>query len=266
MSLLKTSIASKQMYENSIHSASDINHITMPAKQTRSNTSVVTSLLIPPMDASKVKEALGHCMSHARKHISDLLKTKPLDTPFQHEGLRGLMLHHPRRKIKDFLYFAKRSTPPYFKPCLTVTMQDRTVVTVSWINCLKSLYEKNDPTTNKKKWVVQAFREAISLSPKMIEARDKFGVGKCSECNKSAKLHIDHDVTPFAKLLDDFLDSKGLQLTKVTVNFTTKPHTLMSTSLAAQWQKYHDDNATLKGLCRSCNCSKGSGGYRHKVK
>jgi len=218
------------------------------------------------MDATRrLHETFGKCLSHARKHVSGLLKKKALDAPFQHEELRELMLHHPRRKIKDFLYFAKRAVPPYNKPCLTVTMPDRAVITVSWINCLKNLYGKNDPAKNKKQWVVQAFREAISTSPKMVEAREKFGIGKCQCCEKVAKLHIDHDGKPFAMLLDEFLEAKGLSLTKVTVNFTAKPYTLMSKKLAAEWIVYHDAEAKLEGLCRTCNSSKGSGGYRHKV-
>jgi peptidoglycan biosynthesis protein MviN/MurJ (putative lipid II flippase) len=32
------------------------------------------------------------------------------------------------------------------------------------------------------------------------------------------------------------------------------------------WRKFHDEHAVLKGVCHTCNCSKGSGGYRHGKK
>jgi hypothetical protein len=38
---------------------------------------------------------------------------------------------------------------------------------------------------------------------------------------------------------------------------------LQSRALRKAWQEYHDKEAVLKGVCHSCNCSKGSGGYRH---
>lgn len=219
----------------------------------------------PPMNPEALKKALGTCLTRARKHVSELLKKKAMDIPFQDENLRELLLHHPRKKIKDFRYFARRSMPPYFRPCLTVSLPDKTFATVSWTHCLQNLYGKNDPERNKRQRAVHAFREAIAESPRMAEAREKFGVGKCSGCGKRTKLHIDHDETPFAQLLDNFLESKGLKLNKVTIDFRTKPYSLMSKRLTADWIAYHDKHATLQGLCKICNSSKGSGGYRHKV-
>jgi hypothetical protein len=214
---------------------------------------------------TQLKNAFGSCFSRARIFVSELLKAKATDVPFQHPELRDLMLFHPGRKVKDFAYFSKKTMPPYNKPCLTVTMPDRKVVVVSWVHCLKKLYGKNNPERNKKIRAVQAFREEISTSPKMLEARDKFGQGQCQECKMKAKLDIDHDVKPFAMLLDEFLEKKSLCLTKISLDFRSRPLTLMSRKLALQWVEYHDENATLVGLCRTCNCSKGSGGYKHKI-
>ena len=50
---------------------------------------------------------------------------------------------------------------------------------------------------------------------------------------------------------------------KYLANFDVKPGINVS---ATGWRKFHDENAELKGVCHSCNCSKGSGGYRHKKK
>jgi hypothetical protein len=216
------------------------------------------------MDA-RLKDVFGSCFSRARVYVSEFLKSKASDVPFQHPELRELMLYHPGRKVKDFVYFSKKAMPPYNKACLTVMMPDRHVHVVSWVHCLQKLYGKSNPERNRKARALQAFREEISLSPKMVEARDKYGQGQCQVCKKKAKLDIDHDVKPFAMLLDEFLEEKSLSLTKVTLDFRSRPLTLMSRKLASQWVDYHDENATLIGLCKACNCSKGSGGYRHKI-
>lgn len=99
----------------------------------------------------------------------------------------------------------------------------------------------------------------------MLEARLRYSRGPCPGCNKKVKLHIDHDETPFAQILDEFLKSKKLNLLRVSINYTAKPFTLLSRTLAAEWQAWHDEEATLTGLCKSCNSAKGSGGYRHKL-
>lgn len=217
------------------------------------------------MDTATLKAALGTCMTRARKEVSELLGKKALNVPFQDDRIKALLQFHPRRKIKSFAYMSMRKMPPYNKPCLTVTMADRSVETVSWIQCVQALYGKANPERAKKQRVLQAFRDEIACSPRMLEARNAFSTpAKCKDCGKMKKLHIDHDVKPFAMILDEFLESKKLQLLKVTLNYTAKPYVLMSRKLADEWESYHDDNATLIGLCKECNSAKGSGGYRHK--
>lgn len=216
------------------------------------------------MEPEKLRETLGACLTHARKYMATFLKKKAVGVPFQDTTLAQLLLQNPGRKFKGFLYFARKTMPPYFRPCLTVTMPDLTVHIVPWATCLQHLYGHHKPEQVKKLRAIRAFREEISTSPKMQEARRKFNVGKCEGCFKKTKLHIDHDVVPFAQLLDEFLESKKLELCKVSIDFRARPYKLMSRKLAADWVRYHDDNATLQGLCKSCNCVKGSGGYRHK--
>lgn len=216
------------------------------------------------MDPSKLKDCFGRCFTHARTFVSEFLKSKSLDIPFQHEELRELMVYHPGRRVKDFVYFSKRCMPPYNKPCLTVLMPDKQTQVVSWVHCLQKLYGKSNPERNKKLRALHAFREEIACSPKMMEAREKYASGSCEVCKKKAKLDIDHSVKPFAQILDEFLEAKKLSLTKVSLDFRSRPYSLMSRKLASHWVQYHDDNATLAGLCKACNCSKGSGGYRHK--
>lgn len=204
----------------------------------------------------------GPCFTHARKKMSLFIKSKKIDIPFQDEILKKLMNFHPGKKYKTFLYFSVKKVSPYFKPCLTLTLPCKTVVVVSWIKCLRKIYDLNDPVQNKRLRILSAFRSAILFTPKMVEARDNLST--CAECKRKSNLHVDHDVKPFAQILDEFLEYKKMKLNKITLNFQTRPYTLLSSRLSQEWMSYHDENACLIGLCASCNSSKGSGGYRYK--
>ena len=153
--------------------------------------------------------------------------------------------------------------PPYNRPCLTLVRESE-VVTVSWVQCLRNLYDLHDPGKCRRQRVIQAFRLEAFDTPSMTEARAKYQTGKCAGCDKRCKLHIDHDGKPFAQILDEFVEHKKLKLDKISVNYTAKPYMLLSRTLAAQWRVWHDEHAELLGLCRKCNSAKGSGGYRHK--
>lgn len=216
------------------------------------------------MDATALRAKLGHCMAQANRTIAAALKKHALEQPFQDEDLRALMEYHPRKKMKDFAYFARRKVPPFNTVSLTVAYPGHAPVPVSWVKCLQKLYGRHDPERSKRQRAVQAFREEASSSPKMCSARERFNVGACAGCQKRTKLSIDHDEKPFALILDEFLASKRLKLPSVTLNYLAKPFTLASARLADEWRQWHDEHATLIGLCKTCNSAKGSGGYRHK--
>jgi len=194
--------------------------------------------------------------------MSALIKSKKFDIPFESELLKSLILFHPGKKYKEIAYFSVKRVSPYYTPCLTLTTPSKTVVVISWIKCLRKVYDLNDPAQNRRLRVLSAFRTAILTSPKMIEAREN--LIKCSECKSKSHLHVDHDVKPFAQILDEFLEMKKLKLNKINLNFQSRPYTLLSVKLAKEWMAFHDDNATLISLCATCNSSKGSGGYRYR--
>jgi len=216
------------------------------------------------MEPLALRNKLGHCKTRAMAYIAKFLKTKKLNEPFQSDLLKALMMHSPKKPTTKILSFSRRPMPPYNTPCLTILTKSYEVVTVSWRQCVEKLYGTYNPERNKKLRILQAFREDVAFSPKMMHAKGCFHLGKCSGCDKLGHLHIDHDVKPFAQILDEFLQHKRIKLLNVKVNYQSKPLTLQSPSLSQAWVEWHDHHATLIGLCKSCNCSKGSSGYKHK--
>jgi hypothetical protein len=216
------------------------------------------------IDSLTLKSKLGHCKTHAQKFISNLLKTKKLNVSFQSETLKALLVHNPKQKINEIRSFSKRLMPPYNTPCLTVLTKSNDVITVSWKKCIEKLYGCYNVERNKKQRILQAFREEISTSPKMMQAKGFYNIGACKGCGKIEKLQIDHDVKPFSQILDEFLNQKKLKLLSVKINFESKPYTLYNSTLSREWIQYHDTHSTLVGLCKVCNIAKGSSGYKHK--
>lgn len=211
----------------------------------------------------ELKRQLGSCMTQAQRTVKKILKDIKTNQNFQNDELRALMGFHPHRKIVKFDHFCKTFVPPFFRPSLAVVTNGE-VKPVSWNKCLRNLYGKHDPKQVKRDRIIQAFREEICQSPCMVQAREKFSTGKCAGCSKKTKLHIDHDVLPFAQIMDEFLESKKLDMMTITLNYKEKPFVFKSRKLATEWVAWHDEHATLLGLCKICNSSKGSSGYRRK--
>ena len=61
----------------------------------------------------------------------------------------------------------------------------------------------------------------------------------------------------------EFLESQGETLTSLKVRFSRGTFKLSTRAMSKAWRSFHDDEATLEGLCVKCNCSLGSRGYRH---
>jgi hypothetical protein len=77
---------------------------------------------------------------------------------------------------------------------------------------------------------------------------------------------VDHCGKPFAKIVDEFLESQGETLASIKVRFSRGTFKLSTRAMSKARRSFHDDEATLEGLCAKCNCSLGSRGYRHAKK
>ena len=212
-----------------------------------------------------LRDQLGPNLTQAHKFVSEFLKTRKLNEPFQDELLQNLVGYSPgkRWKPENLSAFIRAKRPPYNRPCLFAVVGGRTL-DVSWVKCLRNLYEKHDKSKAKRQRAISAFRSEAERCQGMQQAHEKYDVGCCDACGKACKLAVDHDGKPFAQIVDEFLDHKGATLDSIALAWTGLSHEFRCRQLAAQWHKWHDEHAKLIGLCQSCNSSKGSGGYRHK--
>jgi 5-methylcytosine-specific restriction endonuclease McrA len=148
------------------------------------------------------------------------------------------------------------------------------VADVSWLKAVRNLYGRHDKAADCGRKAIAAFRNEAHYTPKMRAARAAYTVGTCAECRQRRKLAIDHTGKPFAQILDEFIraqraaDPLGTlaqvsSMGAIPLAWSNGAHVLADRILSQRWRDWHEANAQLVGVCRRCNSSKGSGGYRY---
>ena len=216
------------------------------------------------MERAELVAWLGKSKTAARRTVSEHLKTKPIDTRFSDKWMEALVQYHPSRSFPVAnVAFAICSRPPYFTRSLFVEARTGGLVDCSWVKCISNLFGDYDTDKQIRVRVLSALRNEAFNSTAMQEARDTLG-NTCFGCQKTCKrLVVDHSGKPFAKIVDEFLESNSETLTSLKVRFSKGSYKLSTRAMSKAWRSFHDDEATLRGLCVKCNCSLGSGGYRH---
>jgi hypothetical protein len=217
------------------------------------------------MEKEELVAWLGKTKTAAHRTVAAHLKTFPSDMRFTDKGLNSLIQFHPNKKFPNAVTFVLATTPPYHTKALFVEARTGGLIDCSWIKCIANLYGKFDSDKNKRTKGVNALRNEAYQSAGMQAAHELYANGgKCAVCEQDhKKLDVDHDGKPFAQIADEFLAANSLTLTTLKVKYCDHAFRLQGRKLRKEWQAYHDAQAVLKGVCHSCNCSKGSGGYRH---
>jgi len=204
---------------------------------------------------------LGKTKTAARRTVSAYLKTMPLDVRVHDPKLLGLCQFHPTRKFPPSdVAFVLSACPPYYTKALYVEARSGGLVDFSWIKCIENLYGKYTKAKDARANTLSALRNEAFQSGAIQAARKGLGT-VCARCGTGCrKLVVDHDVKPFVQILDEFLERNGIALADLKVRGSKDGFRLRS--MGRQWRAFHDENATLVGLCPRCNGSLNSRGYR----
>jgi hypothetical protein len=217
------------------------------------------------VDRAALVAFLGKSKTAARRTISALLKTLPIDTRFSDKWLQALVQYHPSRSFPaSQVVFALCARAPFFTLSLFVEARTGGLVDCSWVKCVANLYGKYDKGKEAKQKALAALRNEAFLSDMMQEARQTLLGSRCARCGlKCRHMVVDHSGKPFAEIVDEFLAAAGETLGTLKVRFSKGTFRLRTRAQSKAWRAFHDAEATLEGLCNSCNCSLGSRGYRH---
>ena len=206
---------------------------------------------------------LGKSRASARRVVSGYIKTVPEEVRLtEHALLQTLAQHHPSRRFPANAVFVLRRCPPYFRPALYVEAKTGGYVDFSWIKCIENLYGKYSKERVTRDNTLSALRNEAFQSDAMQEARA--GLGRvCARCEtRCRQLVLDHAEKPFAQIVDEFLSEQGIGLMDLKIR-GSRADGFHLRELGRAWRRFHDEHATLVGLCAKCNGSLGSRGYRH---
>jgi len=127
------------------------------------------------------------------------------------------------------------------------------------------LYGKYSADEEHEKDLKQAFRFEIHKGTKsqFFIQNTRCCIGLCDECKISTRdITIDHNPTPYKKILETFLHENNIKLQKGEVLLNdVNEYIIQEKESAQKWLTTHDNQATYRLLCKSCNSRNGSYGY-----
>jgi len=204
-------------------------------------------------------------ITNAKKYFSKLLKQYNENINFNNNEILELLEYHPTKNIKkeNIEYLVMKKRPPYYKLALYYKIDDN-LDDISYIECLKVLYNKYNKEDNIIYDINQAFRNISERGTKkdfkLLALQNNNNI--CTNCNiKTDKLETDHYPIPYKKILDDFIKDNNINLPKLKYKYINNQYYLDDKTLSNKFLNYHDKTAKYRLLCKSCNCHFGSYGY-----
>lgn len=122
--------------------------------------------------------------------------------------------------------------------------------TVSWRNATNTKRKQIDPLQS-------AFRNAIRPQIEAWKRVHSFSP-KCTLCESTIKLEVDHKDPTFINMTKQFLQESFMIPTPTQFKYHTYGKAFLEKDnlFELHWQLYHANNATLQWLCKKCNLSK----------
>jgi hypothetical protein len=136
---------------------------------------------------------------------------------------------------------------------ILILNNDGSETDISWRVAIKGI-----PKTSKQD-LFSALRTTIM--PQIYNFRKK-NENICEYCKKTEELHVDH-VIHFEEIAQNFLNKMNLEGVKIPDNFDeidNGTHLLIfdkkDKKFRDSWYDYHQENAILRILCKSCNLTR----------
>ena len=201
------------------------------------------------------------------KYVTNIVNTLPLNIPFHDDYIEMLLKCHPNsNKIKNIEYLVVRIRPPFKRKALFIKNKcEEKEDDVSYKYCLRALFNKYNKKENNISRIMRTFRDVVSNTKKKEFWSKITSDNICEECGTLIcdKLHIDHFKYTFQQLLDEFIGNNKIIFASIKVfENEGKEYEFEDKELQMNWINYHDNKVIFKALCKTCNLSNGTYGYK----
>jgi hypothetical protein len=210
-------------------------------------------------------------ITNGTKFVTSFINNQPINTPFRDNDIESLLNCHPNRyKIKniEYQYLVVRIRPPFNGKALYIKNEsEESEDDVSYKYCLRALFNKYSKSENNINRIMRTFRDVIS-NTKRKHFFLSFTSYICQQCeNAIDNLHIDHYKFTFQQILDEFICDNEIDFSSIKVFENNNEYEFEDKNLQLNWVNYHDNRVIFKALCRKCNLTNGSYGYKknHKL-
>lgn len=211
-------------------------------------------------------------MTRANKYIANIIKSYKEDEDIHNQYIIELIEYHPTKKlcIDDIEWLKMKNRQPFNQLALFYkNKHTQEIDDISWKMCIRNYYGKYNVENNKLTNIILAFRHEIHKGTKSkyyLENTYKiFGerFGNCVRCQcATTSINVDHYPLPFKAILESFIKKNNIKLENVETFENEKCEiNFKNEELGNQWLKYHDEKASFRILCSSCNSSLGSYGF-----
>lgn len=210
----------------------------------------------------------------ANKNVGNIIKNYRIgDDILQDKDIIELLRHHPTKKINiDKIEYVKLLVrPPYNTPAIFYKHKDdNDKDDISWKLCIQNLFGKYIREKSYIEDVKNSFRNESHIGNKKkyfinnTRVENNSFHGECSNCKIITKdITTDHYPIPYKKILDDYIKEKNITLSNVEI-FENEQNEMRikNKNIAEEWSIYHDNKASYRLLCNSCNSHFGSYGYK----
>ena len=211
-------------------------------------------------------------MSSANGYVRQLLKQFNENINIDNEEIFSLICYHPTKQINknNIEWLRMKNRKPFNQLALTYKYKNSEIEDdISWKLCIRNMYGKYKRDEEYIKNVHTAFRNESHNGTKKeyfikntsIE-NDNF-VGVCELCKlKTKNITTDHYPFPYKNTLCEFETDNKIKISDIDIyENENNLIRIKDKKIARNWLFFHDQIATYRLLCNTCNSKMGSYGF-----
>jgi hypothetical protein len=207
--------------------------------------------------------------TNGKKYITNIIEKYNENEKVDNIELLELLQYHPTKhiNIENIDYLIMKIRKPFNKLALFYKYKyNEKEDDISYILCIKNLFGKYDRDKHYEEDVMTAFRNESHVGSKKqffihnTIIRDDLFYGICENCKiETSNISTDHFPFPYKQLFSNFMKKENIILSNIEIyENDVNEIKIKNEELANKFRIFHDEHASYRLLCKSCNSHFGS--------